>query len=164
MRVCHSYPVVRKLVLDSSAILEGFAVPGDSEVYVPPGVAEEVKSKSYDFSLVKIVTPSRYNTKLVVKAAKETGDFPSLSNVDVEVLALALQVDGEIVSDDYAIQNVASHLGLKFHPLHQDGIREVRRWKWRCTSCGRYYGKHYPVCPVCGGELKRVRKSGKGVK
>ncbi len=152
---------MKRYVLDSSAIIEGFVPPGDVELYIPPGVEEEVRDRALNFHLYRVVSPSRYNTKLVVKAAKETGDFPSLSNVDMEVLALALQLNATVVTDDYAIQNVAAHLGLEFQGLHQRGIEEVRRWKWRCTSCGRYYNHYYEECPVCGGELKRVRRSGR---
>ncbi len=152
---------VERLVLDSSALIEGFVPPANYEIYIPPGVAEEVRDKSLDFTLLKIVSPSRYNNKLAVKAAKETGDFPSLSNVDIEVIALALQLNAKIVTDDYAIQNVASHLRLDFEGVHQEKIKEKRKWKWRCTSCGRYFNHYYEQCPVCGGELKRVKDSGK---
>ncbi len=152
---------MKRYVLDSSAIIEGFIPPGDAEIYITPGVESEVKKKGLDFSIYRVVSPSRYNTKLVVKAAKETGDFPVLSAVDMELLALALQLDATIITDDYAIQNVAAHLKLDFQGLHQDGIKEMRKWKWKCTSCGRYFNKHYDVCPVCGGELKRVRARGK---
>ena len=156
--------MAKRIVLDSSALIEGFEIPGDAEVYITPGVDEEVREKGAYFPLIKIVSPSRYNTKLVVKAAKETGDFPSLSYVDVEVLALALQLDAMLITDDYAIQNVASHLGLEFQGVHQEEIREKRRWKWRCASCRRYFSKHYEACPVCGGELRRVSKSRKRIR
>jgi UPF0271 protein len=152
---------VERLVLDSSALIEGFVIPNNFEVYVPPGVAEEVRDKSIDFNLIKIVAPSRYNTKLAVKAAKETGDFPVLSNIDIQIIALALQLNAKIITDDYAIQNVASHLGLEFEGLHQEKIKEQVKWKWKCTSCGRYFNKYYEQCPVCGGKLKRVRISAK---
>ena len=152
---------MKRYVLDSSALIEGFVPPGDVEIYITPGVEKEVRDKGINFHILKVVSPSRYNTKLVVKAAKETGDFPVLSDVDVELLALALQMNAKIITDDYAIQNVAAHLGLEFEGLHQKGIKEMRKWKWRCTSCGRYYDKYYEQCPVCGGKLKRVRKSGK---
>lgn len=152
---------MKRYVIDSSAIIEGFVLPGDAEIYTTPGVEEEVRDKALDFHMIKVVQPSRYNTKLVVKAAKETGDFPSLSNVDIELLALALQMNATIVSDDYSIQNVAAHLGLEFEGIHQEPIKEMRRWIWRCTSCGRYFNRHYDECPICGGELKRVRRAGK---
>ncbi|AGB04791.1 putative nucleic acid-binding protein with PIN domain and Zn ribbon [Aciduliprofundum sp. MAR08-339] len=152
---------MKRYVIDSSALIEGFIPPGDVEIYTTPGVESEVKSKGVYFPIIKVVSPSRYNTKLAVKAAKETGDFHSLSNVDIELIALALQLNATLITDDYAMQNVASHLNLEFMGIHQDEIKEIRRWKWRCTSCGRYYSKYYSSCPVCGGELNRVRKSGK---
>jgi len=152
---------VKRYVIDSSALIEGFIPPGDAEVYIPPGVEKEVHKKGVELAMLKVVSPSRYNTKLVVKAAKETGDFHSLSNVDIEILALALQMNAIIITDDYAIQNVAAHLGLEFEGLHQKKIKEKRKWKWRCTSCGRYYNEYHEVCPVCGGKLKRVTQRAK---
>ncbi|HEX69286.1 MAG TPA: hypothetical protein ENG10_03210, partial [Candidatus Bathyarchaeota archaeon] len=57
-----------------------------------------------------------------MQQSKRTGDFKYLSQADIEVLALALQLknSGEnptVVTDDYSMQNVANKLGIEFSPL-----------------------------------------------
>ncbi len=146
-----------KYVLDSSAIIEGFSPPLDQEIIIPPGVLEEVKNKGYEFEGMKIISPERRHIEKIEEIARKTGDFEVLSPVDIEILALALQENAIIITDDYAIQNVAEHMGIKWISLHQRGIKKKVRWKWRCESCGRYYSKYYDTCPVCGGKLRRVR-------
>ena len=143
-------------VLDTSAILAGLSLP-PSEVVIPPSVYEEVHYKSHDIKLYEIISPGDEFLSRVIEASKKTGDYEVLSHTDVDVLALALQVDGIIITDDYAIQNVAHFLGIKYETAEMSGIKEARKWKWRCESCGRYYRRKYGSCPVCGGRLRRVR-------
>ena len=144
-------------VLDSSAIISGVKIPPE-EVVIPSSVEGEVKDKPVDFLLYRIVNPERRYVKRVISIAKKTGDYGVLSSTDIDVLALALQENAIIITDDYAIQNVASHLRIEFETAEMRGIREKRRWIWRCESCGRYYSKKYPVCPICGGRLRRVKR------
>ncbi len=146
-----------KYVLDSSVVVEGFIAPSDWEILITPGVDKELKKKGCQIPLARILAPEPKYVERVKEIAKRTGDLEVLSPVDVEVIALALQENATILTDDYAIQNVASHLGVKWVGVHQSGITEKRKWKWRCESCGRYYSKYYPSCPVCGGKLRRVR-------
>ncbi len=143
-------------VLDSSAIIAGIKPP-PHEVIVPPSVLHEIKNLPPDIGLYYVIEPDREFIEEVVKIAKRTGDYEVLSPVDIDVIALALQENATIITDDYAIQNVAAHLGLKFESGEMRGIREKRKWKWRCESCGRYYSKFHETCPVCGGRLRRVR-------
>ncbi len=144
-------------VLDSSAIISGLKLPPE-EVIIPRGVLDEVKDKPIEFEVYKILDVDKKYVKDVKRIARRTGDLKVLSPVDLEVIALALQEDAIIVTDDYAIQNVASSMGLKYQTVQMKGIKEVRRWKWRCTSCGRYFRKYYSECPVCGGKLRRVKE------
>ncbi len=143
-------------VLDTSAILAGVALP-PSVVVIPPSVYDEVHYKSPEIKMYEIVSPGDDFVSRVVKASKKTGDYDVLSRTDMDVLALALQVGGVIITDDYAIQNVAHFLGIKYEIAEMSGIKEARKWKWRCESCGRYYRRKYESCPVCGGRLRRVR-------
>ena len=146
-------------VLDSSAIISGLKFP-PQEVIIPKGVVDEIKDKPVDFEIYRILDVDKEYVEKVKTAAKKTGDFDVLSPVDYEVLALGLQEEAIIITDDYAIQNVAAFLGIKYETAGIKGIRELRKWRWRCTSCGRYYRRYYPVCPVCGGTLKRVKLRG----
>ncbi len=144
-------------VLDSSAIISGVKIPPE-EVVIPPSVITEVKDMPIDSILYHLAEPEEQHVKRVISVAKKTGDYNVLSSTDIDVLALALQENAIIITDDYAIQNVASHLRIEFETAEMRGIREKRRWIWRCESCGRYYSKKYESCPVCGGRLRRVKR------
>ena len=147
-------------VLDSSAIISGLKFPPE-EVIIPRGVLDEIKDKTVEFEIYRILDVDKKYVEKVKKTARDTGDFEVLSSVDFEVLALALQEKAIIVTDDYAIQNVASHMGIRYQSAQMQEIKEARKWKWRCTSCGRYFRRYYDVCPVCGGKLKRVKSKGR---
>ena len=154
---------LRPLVLDATFFLLGWR-PGDLPTAAPlftvPRVVEEVRSREGRYRLsalptLSILSPSRASLAAVEKAVSDTGD--SLSRADKEVVALALDLGGEVVSDDYSIQNVCRHLGIPFRPLFTGGIKKKFRWGYRCTSCGRIYFHDPGRCPRCGGALKRVR-------
>ncbi len=143
-------------VLDASSIIAGINVPPDKGITTPE-VLEEVKLHNFNMLLYRVESPDSSFIEEVRAAAKKTGDLEVLSDTDINLLALALQEHGILVTDDYAMQNVATKLGIKYEGIQMRGIKEVRRWKWRCESCGRYFRKYYEECPVCGGKLRRVK-------
>jgi len=98
----------------------------------------------------------------VKEASKKIGDMRFLSEVDMQVLALALQLKSTgrhsiIVTDDYSIQNVANQIGVNFAPLMTFGIRFKLHWILYCPACHRKYSPDYKpkLCKVCGTQLKR---------
>jgi len=98
----------------------------------------------------------------VKEASKTVGDARLLSEVDMQVLALALELkstshDPLIVTDDYSIQNVANQLGVNFTSLMTFGIRFRLHWILYCPACHRKYPPDYKpkMCEVCGTQLKR---------
>ncbi len=98
----------------------------------------------------------------VKDSSRDVGDVLFLSDVDLQVLALALELKSAgnkplIVTDDYSIQNVADQLGLEFAPLMTFGIRFRLHWIRYCPACRRKYPPDYKHrrCEVCGTELKR---------
>ncbi len=151
-------------ILDTSAILSG-KIHGN-KLAAPPAVADEIKKGGRAWRMLeylkaaglKIISPPDYSINEVRKAAEKTGDAASLSEADIEVLALAHYLKGILLTDDYAIQNVAKEIGVEYKGMVEEGIKEKFQWKYRCKSCGRYYDKFLLHCPVCGGEIKRVRK------
>jgi UPF0271 protein len=98
--------------------------------------------------------PSPPSLARVRETMKQSGDEGVLSSVDQEILALALDTSGTIVTDDFALQNVAHHLQIPTLPIHQRSAR-ARTWRYRCTGCGRY-GEGTGSCPVCGSPMKRT--------
>jgi UPF0271 protein len=162
---------VKVLVLDTSALIMGLDPLGlDFETYCVPEVIEELKGQagpSYRVSVstssgkLKIQNPTVQALDLVWERAKALGDKVVLSKADASVLALSLDLLKEgrnpiVVSDDYAVQNVAEGIGVAYQPLANLGIREKFEWIYYCPACfRRYTDGELDVCEVCGTKLKR---------
>ena len=139
-----------------------------------PAVSEELKPggrdyRAFQFLLEKglsITTPSKESIDLIQKTAEETGDFNRLSTADIEILALALDInkdkdaEASILTDDYSIQNVASTLNIKYQSFSQKGIIKKFKWQYRCPGCKKQFKETVTICPICGTEtrLSRIRK------
>ncbi len=111
---------------------------------------------------IKVVAPEHHRLEEVKACATSLGDSFYLSETDIQVLALALQIRSlgdvpMIVTDDYSIQNVATRLGVGFISLTTFGIKRVFNWIRYCPACRRIYPANYKAteCPVCGTTLKR---------
>ena len=152
-----------RFVHDTGALLAGMPalVPGES--YTTEDNLKEVKdsasrnSLSLYMSKLKVVEPKKELVELVKERARELGE--DLSETDVKVLALALQVKGTILSDDYGVLNVAQSLGLKWRSVRTEGIKGSVKWEKYCPNCKKTYPPSYSECPVCGSVLiRRARK------
>ncbi len=149
------------VVPDTSAILTGKVDIFSLNCIVPESVLNEIKngkeSRIYDIDLgiLKIGYPTYDSIKKVKKTADSTGDLKFLSVTDIEVIALALDSDGIILSDDYSIQNVASMLNIQFRPCGLDGIKKLLMWGFRCRGCGYTQKKMIETCPRCGHKMTR---------
>lgn len=150
-----------KLVLDSSVFFSGIEVSG--ELYTTPLVVSELKdlrSKTrlglLEESGLRVIRPRKEAYLNVKEAATRWGEGDVLSGTDCEVLALAVELDAGILTDDYAVQNVAGRLGLPVIPLVRKGTRGFR-WRFRCPGCGKY-AEGPGECPVCGTRIKRKLK------
>ncbi|MFO7618524.1 MAG: nucleic acid-binding protein [Thermoplasmata archaeon] len=153
-------------VLDATAIRSGMPTQDPSQYFTTPGVIEEVKrgKAGRDLALALEISitakaPEPEAMSVVVAAASRTGDDGRLSETDLQVLALALELKATIVSDDYSVQNVARVLEIPCQG-QLEGIRAVIHWTYRCKGCGRYYEEAQPDCPICGSEVRTVRRRG----
>jgi len=163
--------------LDTSAFIAGFDPFSISEEeYTVPLVRSEITGNSMawvrfktavDSGKLKVVTPKRIFIDKVKAAAKVVGDKFFLSDADLQVLALALELKTKgysplVATDDYSIQNVANQMKIKFASLATFGIRFRLEWVRYCPACHRRYPPDYKfeICEVCGTRLKRkpVRK------
>ncbi|AEM38909.1 Nucleotide binding protein PINc [Pyrolobus fumarii 1A] len=161
------------MVLDTTAFLAGLPLMlYGVRLVAPPSVIEEVRDDESRSRLetamllerVEVVKPREKYKWRVKRAAVKVGVHGSLSETDVEVAALALQLkeeglEVEVVTDDYALQNLLASLGVSYRSLRTRGISRLVRYILVCPACGytsRRYGERR--CPVCGAPLvKRPR-------
>lgn len=156
---------MRNFVLDTSALYEGKPLPDgdDIEFFTTPHCAEEMRRKvvpNIDFLLesrILVISPSEESLNLVDETAKMLGESDRLSPEDKSAIALAIDKNAVLLTDDYSMQNLCKALNIDYFSTWTDGIREVWRWEYRCTGCGRYFSKKQDVCPVCGSPLKPVK-------
>jgi UPF0271 protein len=142
----------------------------DFESYSVPEVTDELREQtgpSYRLAISKssgklrIRSPGPASLEQVAEKAYVLGDKIALSKADTCVLALALELRTEgktpiIVSDDYAVQNVAEGVGIAYQSLATLGIRQKFNWAYYCPACYRRYDQADSlVCQVCGTKLKR---------
>lgn len=163
----------RPLVLDASAILSGRPPsPDEAALRAPSTILDEVTEGGRDRRVLdrlrdaglQLLDPTKEALVRVDAAARSTGDVGRLSTVDRDVLALALDLDATVVTDDYSIQNVAEVLEVPWRAVGQPGITEVRRWVHRCTGCRRLLDEPHDACPVCGSPVRTVPEGAGGRK
>ncbi len=146
-------------VLDSSAFINEYHT--DAQTSSIPLVREELEDEAaYRFDAMEgsgmhIHIPAEGTVEKVTRAAGETGDRAELSDTDVRLLAAAFELDGVLVTDDYAMQNVADKLNVTVEIIAREGISETRQWTFQCQGCGREFDDDRDRCPVCGSDLSR---------
>ena len=150
-------------ILDASAFYAGVPFRTSEDCFTTSLVYDEIKhiKKNHDAlgtlletNRLKIREPDSESTKRAINASKETGDFPQLSKQDMSVIALCIETKGEIITDDFAISNVAKNLELKISPIMTKGIKDVGRWVHYCPGCRTNHSSG-TECPACGTPLKR---------
>jgi UPF0271 protein len=156
-------------IIDTSAILSGKPIHiANSEIITTPGVSDELRPGGPDFRTFELLKetgltihmPSKEAITCVKKTAQETGDDRRLSLADIEVVALAIDInkkpeqEATILSDDYSIQNIASTLQIKFQGFSQKGITKKFKWVSRCPGCGKQFKEITKICPICGTNTK----------
>ncbi len=157
-------------ILDTSALIGGFTPNLRKHTqYIVPEVLEEARSLPVKLKIetaissgqIKVRKPSPESMEKVKKEIDKTRD--RLSETDTQILALAQELKNsgktpEIVTDDYAIQNIAEILNISFSQVAQPGIENVYEWKKECPGCGKTYEEDLEKCKTCGSKLKRKPK------
>jgi UPF0271 protein len=150
-------------VLDATSFYAGVPFSSQEQSFTTPLVFEEIKhiKKNHgavqtliDLGRLNIIAPEKKFTSMILEKANQTGDLPSLSKEDVSVLALCIQIDGELITDDYTVSNVAKHLDLKVIPIMTKGISKILDSAYFCPACDKI-SKKMSNCPICGSKLKR---------
>lgn len=169
--------VKKAIILDTSALLSGFdPLSIGEEQYTVPAVRTELRGNGMTWirfktavedGRLKLVEPNQIFMDRVKDAAVKVGDQFFLSEVDQQILSLALQLKSQgyipsVITDDYSMQNVADQLGLEFFSLATFGIRLRLKWTRYCPACHKEYAPNHAstTCDICGSQLRRkaIRK------
>lgn len=158
------------LILDSTAFYAGTPFSSSRKFYTTKAVLEEVmrgEEIAMRVEMLKevgrlvIIEPSKGSYEEVSSVSRRMEGTKMISNADVSILAICLDLSLEgrgaaIVSDDYAVQNVAKVMNLQYRPVLFRGIRDAGRWRVFCPGCGKRYQDKVPkICDSCGTELRR---------
>jgi len=134
----------------------------DDRLLTTPSVLTEVRDAAARCRLelalergLLALEPSASALGAVAAGAIASGDVTRLSATDRDLLALALEHGGTLVTDDFALQNAALRLKLLCRPIAQRRAA-TRRRGYRCAGCGRY-GDGPGECPICGAAIAPVR-------
>ena len=142
---------MKRLVLDSGVFIENIYNHG----YTTP----EVELETQVPTTVEVRHTKPKFIEKVKKKSKETGDFDVLSKADISILALALELGGTVVSNDFAVLNVAKSLSLEILGANKTITHQIE-WVWYCPACKKIR-KNRGNCINCGTKTKRRPKTKK---
>ena len=158
-------------VLDSSGIIGGFHSRKFPN-FTTSQVLTEIKDLKSQIFLenaiqenhITIKEPEVRDINEVEDVIKRSGDLLRLSNVDINIIALALTLKQKgdhpiLVTDDYSIQNVLKIIDMPFRSVLTRGIEDVVGWIKFCKGCKKIYPSDYPDadCEICGSPISRKR-------
>ena len=156
-------------ILDASAFYVGIPFASSEKSLTTPDVFNEIKHIKKDHKAIEMILETKrleimipeleYINKVLFKS-KTTGDFQNLSKGDISVIALCLQLKGELVTDDFAVSNLAKQLNLTVVPVMTTGITRIANWIYFCSGCEKTFSE-ISKCPICGNKLSRKLNKGK---
>jgi len=150
-------------VLDATAFYAGIPFSSQATHHVSTLVYDEIKhiKKNHDALQILInsnrllvMQPEIKFQDMVEECARKTGDIHSLSSEDISCIALSLELNEELISDDFAVSNVSNVLGVKVIPLMTQGIKVVGKWIFYCPACKKDFSNE-KNCLLCGNKLKK---------
>lgn len=159
-------------VLDTSLLLGGKEPPRDGTCWTTPAAAHEVSPGGRDARRfegwlaagLQVREPEQRALWTVQEAARGAGTEQRLSVADVSLLALALEAQAVLVTDDHTMLDVARRLGVATQTVNTEGISATLDFRPRCAGCGRWFDAmpKRGDCPVCGSPVaaKPTRRRG----
>lgn len=100
------------------------------------------------------------STRDAQAAAAATGDLPRLSQVDLDVLAIAMSSGQTLFTDDYSLQNVCRSLSHPFESVSNRKSTQQWAWELRCIGCRatkQADSQTEEECDICGSPMKVKR-------
>jgi len=156
-----------KVVVDTSSFFSGFLPDGSNEYLTTESVLQEIRGRGMKKSIelrmnfLSVARPRKEYREKVLKDASKTGEERILSSTDIDVLALALENDALVLTNDLAMQNVCNLLGLRYDSFRGKEISYVIKWAYKCEGCGRRFSSYLESCPYCGNKLRRYPRKKK---
>jgi UPF0271 protein len=157
-----------KYALDAGAFYTGFVFLSSGYRHcTTQAVFDEVKHIKRSHGAIEALLESNNlqilnldtkSIKKVVAASRRTGDYTKLSEADISIIALALQLEIVLVTDDFAVANVATTLKIPVKSVASKGITHTRSWIAYCSACSRAFGPNAKECRLCGNRLRRKYK------
>lgn len=168
---------MKAYIIDANGIMAGIDFSISGLQFTTKEVARELKDGNsrrildWMISSGKLMVEDANITYVdkVMRVAMDTGDYSKLSEADISILALALELRDKgyepiIVSDDYSIQNLSSYFSIRFIPVQKKPVKWRITWVYRCKECGLILDEWRETCPVCGGKLGRIARRRKLVR
>ena len=156
-------------VLDATAFYVGIPFSSNDSFMTTSVVYQEIQHIKIKQGILDMLQqtnrlqvrdPEKGTITIVNHIAEKTGDSQTISEQDISIIALALENKIDLITDDFAVTNVANQLGIKTSSLMTQGIKVVGKWISYCSVCGKEFSKA-KECPICGSKLNRklVKKS-----
>ncbi|MBY9006609.1 MAG: hypothetical protein KGD63_07610 [Candidatus Lokiarchaeota archaeon] len=169
--------IKHSMVFDTNIFLTGFDFSViKNNIYTIQEVIEEIEVDRYLQKNRNIINRIKYailSNQLILKTpiekyinqvkenAKNTNDLRVLSNVDINLIALTLEIketidEGVVIyTNDYAMENLCLELDLMFSPLKREGIKKKILFEIYCPFCKIVKDPNEHICEICGSKLKR---------
>jgi UPF0271 protein len=156
-------------VLDATAFYAGMPFTSNDSFMTTSAVYDEIQHIKIKQGAIEMLQqtnrlqirdPDEKFINIVKDTADKTGDNTTISKQDISIVALALENKIELITDDFAVTNVARQLKIQTLPLMTRGIDTIGKWISYCSMCGKEFSKE-KECPICGNKLNRklIKKS-----
>lgn len=158
-----------KIIIDSTVFYAGVPFRSLEQYYTTNYITKELQKITFFRNRIEtlinsnrliIVDPSEPSFDTILQNSLIIENKRSLSDADISILALAKDFLSQayevvILTDDFAIQNVAKKLDINYIPLLYSGIKYSGLWINFCSGCNKIYQNHDKICKNCGNPLKR---------
>ena len=174
----------RIVILDNTAFSNKFEIntiaqsTQEIQFFTTNYIIEEAEKVPFSIQVIEIAKlqnnihiqdPSPQAAKTIKKYAQKSGDIGALSEQDISIIALAIELREyfpnkciELMSDDYSIQNVCRIISppISIINFEMKGISEFITWEVYCPSCYQLFApeKLKSKCAECNVRLKRRKK------
>jgi UPF0271 protein len=145
-----------RYALDAGAFYTGLIFLSSTyRYYTTQAVFDEVKHIKRSHGAIEALIES--NTLQILNSNRNSIE-KVVAAADISIIALALQLEIVLVTNDYAVANVATTLKIPVKSVAGKGITHTRRWIAYCSACGRAFGPNAKECRLCGNRLRRKYK------